>query len=433
VGYFYRVIPVSKQIFLEDEGRFHQRDQRVIWVCLFAGLCSSSAYRNGTINFLELALVFFAPPIISACLGFKNYAKFATAATLLTLFSCFSNLINGISLGSAVTFSALAIFASGTGALYLGKKLGLEQPDLSVALGIALLISELVNFLTSTSENPWKYGLGIPTSFLVLSLLDRFYTPKWLSVVTLAALISISIACDSRTLTAVTTVMFVSRLFKNLGNSQIRFRPLILILTTATLIYLVYPFVALSGAIGLRAQLQEESFQTSHTNELIAARLELPMTTLLAVHNLPLGIGANGKVNGHQTDEALQSINDLIKPLNVNEVAYLTGEGVSEVGYNAHSVLGSLFLFFGIPGLVSGIIFLWSQGLAILLRLRNLKAGLHAPIFLGIMSMWDLFFSPLIPAVEMQFGFLIALNLYANSNGKPLSALENSQEARGMR
>ncbi|QGP87133.1 hypothetical protein GKZ92_05390 [Gordonia sp. 135] len=230
-------------------------------------------------------------------------------------------------------------------------------------------------------------------------------------------------------LAAIVVILLGSRLQ---GRSGI----LLLLAGLTAAMYLFYPAVAISGALGERAQAQQIRDNANDASFLLSIRKELPMTAYLAGSNLPTGIGSYSAIDIEQSGRALTFVESFTGPTERSEVVYLTGGlEASTLGYKAHSQAFSAILF---AGLLAIPFWLWA-GFKLLGGITNVCAR-RSPVpgltfYMITLALWDTLFSPMNANTHLTLGFALFLVLLAlnsrKSSSVPLVAKAARKGSRG--
>ena len=266
-------------------------------------------------------------------------------------------------------------------------------------------------------DNPWKFALAWPVAVVLLAVGKRESRP-WIFLL----LVAVSLYFDFRSFAGLCGLALVLTYWRG-GKARRSGRSLIKpIVVTAALAYLTMQFgtyLALKGELGSSIQARTVAQTLTGRTLLLGARPEWGATAELAKDH-PMGFSPGIIPNMHDIGVAktgLAHLNVSLESVYVND--YMLGGRIE-----LHSVLADLRVAFSIPGLALGILIGWSL-------LRSLGRSLAAStvsslsVFLAVVGLWDLFFSP-ITSNGMHVVAATALLLLFNDKGTGNS--EESQE-----
>ncbi|WP_417554609.1 hypothetical protein [Microbacterium sp.] len=256
--------------------------------------------------------------------------------------------------------------------------------------GTGLLISVATHGLDPV--NIWKFDLSVPVIVITLAIAMLSHR-LWIELPLLVLLAIVCALNDSRSagsmlLVAAVLVTWQSVAGRLSGGST----------TVRTLS--VFGFVAVIGYFSLQAFILEGWFGTAAATRseeqiaqsgslLLGGRPEIGASTELIAAN-PFGFGAGTLANGTDLLVAKTGMARLnYDPNNGYVQKYMFGEG-----FEVHSVLGDLWLRFGLFGAAMLIVMLVAVALGTANQVSRRNAtGLT--IFLTIQIFWDSFFAPL--------------------------------------
>lgn len=238
-------------------------------------------------------------------------------------------------------------------------------------------------------DNAWKSVFAWPVAVLVLAII-QWRRPWW----PLLALSAVSVYLDFRSmaglcaLAAVLTIVYQPR--RDRGTSKARpLRSVLLICAGFWAILSIGTSLAAGGYLGSEVQQRTEVQTASGHGLLVGARPEWGGTWQLAKIE-PVGYGP-GTVPAFQDTNAFRAGLASLGAATSGEYvdSYLLG-GRLEV----HSVAGDLWVHFGFLGAVLALVFLYRIAIGLG---SELSKGLtsSALLFLGIIALWDLAFSPM--------------------------------------
>lgn len=379
----------------------------VVLMLLAAGV-ALPAYGGGVLTVLHILFLSVLPVLWNTAAKDRTVAILWACSVGWALAQLLSDFIHNTEPFSGQMAAGPTIALMVTGLVWAHRRVGLTVPSILTAIGIGWICLEAIAGHAVASPNPWKYGFSSP---IVLTVIGIAYWRK-MSAVSVAALLSIlaaiSLYFDSRFSTGLLLVSAIALILMKITKSVKKNSALVLSGVLAVVaIFAAYPAVALSGALGQRAQAQQVTYESQDSNFLLATRLELPHTFYLAIQNPILGIGAFGKSDVEDSMAALDFVNTYVAPLDVNSYNYLLGQHFGYPGYNAHTAIMGTFLFAGVLALPFWF-FVIARSIHALKNLGN--AGGHVPalvVYFAGLTLWDVFFSPL--STRSHVAFAVAL------------------------
>lgn len=250
----------------------------------------------------------------------------------------------------------------------------------------------------SFSENPWRFGFSLPVTVIVLALATR-WRKRWVDVVAVLALAGVSAANGGRSTSAILLMVALLVVWQSWGrpasSKLAAVRTLILFGLLAFGTYLSVQAAILEGALGESAQLRTE-LQLSTSGTLITGGRPEIGATLALMAESPGGFGGG----------SVPSMTDvLVAKSGMAALGYDPNNGYVEnymfgTGFEVHSVIGDLWAWSGIPGLLLAMVLL----LFFVVRTAVLTTGRAASallLFLGVKSIWNLLFAPLESALTV--------------------------------
>jgi hypothetical protein len=339
-------------------------------------------------------LAFVLIPLWLPALGKFRWAKQLQVAGVLAALSgawltAFASTDHEISIKNLVSDSILVLgIVAGVGVILWARQI-MPIHILGLLFGLGLLATIYVSELRF-STNPWKYAYSVPVAILVLSIV-RFMNNRFMEILVLLLLGTISALNDSRSffaIIALTTILLVWQYLPASRRNAV-YKTLLAFGAIAVITYNAGATLVVDGYLGAGAQARSlEQIQTSGSL-LVGGRPEL--TASLALLQLrPFGFGTGvlpSPADVLTAKAGMAAIN--YEPNNGYVEKYMFGEKIE-----LHSVLGDLWAPFGIPGLIAGL-----GILVILLRViatlvaHRIGSGLE--LFLVILTLWNLLFSPL--------------------------------------
>ena len=242
----------------------------------------------------------------------------------------------------------------------------------------------------------WKFSLSVPTTLLVLSL-PGVYGKARREAVALVALGAFSAFNDARSAAAM--MLIAAALVISQGRrAETRRTRTGLVLVRIALVaiggYYLVQAALIGGDLGAEAQMRTEQQIASSGSLLVGGRPEMGATFALVQHQ-PVGYGAGTLVTPANILIAKAGMEKLgVDPNNGYVEDYMFGDGIE-----VHSLLGDLWLLFGIPGMLLALAVL---GYVILGMARSLGQRLAsgAMLFLTVRLVWDFAFSPFPSAMD---------------------------------
>ena len=276
-----------------------------------------------------------------------------------------------------------------------------------VAYGIGLTAGLFLNGGPS-GVNVWKFGYALPVVVLVLSVCSALRRRRGVEVVALLVLAGYSALNDSRSLFAelgLTATLVVWQLIPRGRTLKVGVaRTLIGFAAAMLAAYNIGTSLLIDGYLGSDAQTRTVAQIDESGSVILGGRPEIAGSTAL-LEARPWGYGLGVK----------PSLEDIaIAKTGMKSIGYEPDNGYVErymfgTTFELHSVTADLWAAYGIPGLLFAgfILFLLVRWLAIALAQREASA---LTIFMAILSMWNLFFSPLYTsAVTLAFAVGITM------------------------
>jgi hypothetical protein len=304
-----------------------------------------------------------------------------------------------------VTFAALA---------WHRVKFGVHKTALVYGLGS---LAQAVIDQSAWQDNAWKFALAWPVAVVFLAVGKRESRP-WIFLL----LVAVSLYFDFRSfagLCALGLVLTYWRGGKPRRSGRSLIKPIVVTMALAYLTMQFGTYLALKGELGSSIQARTVAQTLTGRTLLLGARPEWGATAELALAH-PMGFSPGVTPNMHDIRVAktgLAHLNVSLESVYVND--YMLGGRIE-----LHSVLADLWAAFSIPGLALGILIGWSL-------LRSLGRSLAASalsslsVFLAVVGLWDLFFSPI---TSNGMHVVAATALLLLSNDKATGDGEENQE-----
>lgn len=298
---------------------------------------------------------------------------------------------------------------------------------LSYGLGMLLGVSRS----GAAAENAWKFGYSVPV--IVISLSIAYGVGRWgrrrqglVEALTLTLLAVLCQLNDSRSMFGMLGMVMILVLWQLVprGKSGRRsvMKTMLALACMAVAVYDVLTSLLVEGYLGAAAQ-DRSVTQINMTGSLIlGGRPEMAATLGLFAQN-PLGFGLG--IIPSPTDvtvakTGMASIN--YEPNNGYVEKYMFGSQ-----FEVHSVVGDLWALFGIPALaLASVIAVWALR-AIVVGITHGR-GSALPLFLAVITLWNIFFSPLLTSVATM-GLGLGLMLPKKNQQRETSAAGPLQDA----
>lgn len=283
----------------------------------------------------------------------------------------------------------------------------------AAAYGAGLLLNALIGGIHDT--NPWKFSYSTPITILMLGLAARSTKRSW-EIAVLGVLAVVSLSADSRSLTAMLSLTAVVVLWQMRRGrwSQRRPRPWLAILflgLVSLAVFQIMQALTLEGALGESAQ-QRSQAQIQNSGSILAGGRPEFGAALALIRHQPWGFGNGLLATSQDVWIAKQGMSELnYDPNNGYVEGYMFG-----LGYEVHSVLGDLWINFGILGAVFalGVVGYCLYSAASQVSTRTASALV---VFLSLQSGWNLLFSPILGSSHTLF---LALAMAALPVGVPV-------------
>lgn len=256
--------------------------------------------------------------------------------------------------------------------------------------GVGLLVGVVFHGLDT--DNIWKFDLSVPATVIVLALCMMSRRP-WVEMIALLLLAVVSALNDSRSAGSMLLVAAALVVWQALGSrlskSSTTVRTLAVFGFTAVIGYAALQAFILEGWFGKAAAVRSEEQIAQSGSLLLGGRPELGASTELIAAN-PFGLGSGTLANG---------IDLLIAKTGMARLNYDPNNGYVEKymfgnGFEVHSMLGDLWIRFGIFGAAVLVVALVIIALGTAGQVATRQAS-GLMIFLAIQVFWDSLFAPL--------------------------------------
>lgn len=262
--------------------------------------------------------------------------------------------------------------------------------------------------------NLWKYSLSVPVTIVILALTRERRNSRALEMLALALLGVGSLVSDSRSFAALlilTAVTVIWQMRPRSGALRLRSWTTLAALAIFTLgAYELLQALILDGLLGDAAQTRSQA-QLDASGSLIAGgRPELGAALALIAAQW-WGYGSGTLPTSTDVSVAKTGMSDLnYDPNNGYVEVYMFG-GHFEV----HSVLGDLWIRFGLAGAVLAVA-MALHGLLAVARKASLRAASALEVFVVLLMLWNTLFSPFTSSFRLA---AVAVALLASPTARP--------------
>jgi hypothetical protein len=240
-------------------------------------------------------------------------------------------------------------------------------------------------------DNVWKFSLSIPivVTSLALALFARWRT---LDLGVLALLATVAILNDSRSNAAMLVIAMMiivwQRFLQRYSRRSTPTTTWVSMLLVSIVGYFVMQSLILQGFFGRETMVRSEVQIETAGNLILGGRPEMGAAFALLSRN-PLGFGVGITPNPTDILIAKNGMAQLdYAPNNGYVDQYMFGSG-----FEVHSMLGDLWLRFGIPGCLLAVALLFIVLRGTTYRMADRMAG-GLIIYLMLQVVWDMFFTP---------------------------------------
>ncbi len=398
-----------------------QRSERTGWEVLTALLAGAAAFLAGTDFVLVRGLT--VGGLMGAALApiwIREASRYRGAALGgVLLLACLFSAVALATWRSAthppteagVLFELVPVVSAAmcVGALLWGQRV--------LSPGIVVCLYAVGSFLTVTlrpqfAEEPWRFGFSIPATMLLLGacqLIKRRPRKQLLAeLVVIGALSVVGALSGARSMSAFLLMTAALLVWQHRPRTAKRttsaLLSLVLVGALGLGIYKSLEEAALDGYLGASAQ-ERTVEQTQTAGSLIlGGRPEIGATVALMIHE-PFGYGAGVMATPTDMQAAKQGMSVLgYDPDNGYVEHYMFGTRIE-----VHSLIGDLWIWFGLAGLVLAGWLLW-LATSYLGRSMADRTGAALGIFLALQLGWNLFFGPIIsslPPLALALGVFL--------------------------
>ncbi|AZS35605.1 hypothetical protein CVS47_00197 [Microbacterium lemovicicum] len=293
-------------------------------------------------------------------------------------------------------------------------------PKMLLAFAVGQLLSLGLNGVST--DNAWKFSLSFPVILLTLSL-PVLVRSRVAQLVACLALAAVSVASDSRSSAGFLLISIALVLSQGAGDGSLRSiamrRWLVVVRIGAVALgaFFLLQAALLEGFLGEQAEART-AYQIQNGGSVLAGgRPEMGASVALILAK-PFGYGAGAVPEPSDILVAKGGMSTLgYDPNNGYVENYMFGRG-----FEVHSVLGNLWIQFGILGAIFAIAvaILLVRGAAHQLALGTATAVM---VYLAIRGVWDIAFSPTLSSfIVMPLALAaVAVPKVAARHGDPLS------------
>ncbi|HEX7308390.1 hypothetical protein [Lentzea sp.] len=374
---------------------------------------------GGRISVTELAAVLLAPPCLVAVSRYRRGPALVLAAGCWFAGLVVSQLVlPGPAAAVVRAFASVVALVVTTGLLCLvlaprDREADPAGPRRALLLGFAWgqLVGLFVTPASAAGLDLWKFGGGQAVTLLVLLAAERFsaHSRRYALPLLLLVLTAGHLAVGSRILALVTFVALLGTLLAPLSRRRLgRARAALLVVAAvagALVLQQTYTTLATSGALGAEQQIKV-GFQDGDLGLLVGGRKDF-VFLLAAVSERPvLGWGPGAVVPAEVKAEAVSWLRAHDYPLEAYDVLTFVHPATL---YLHSTVLGS-WATAGLAALPFWLLAMVLLGGGIV---RALRGGRIAELFVVVMALWHVLFSPLGDTTRGHIALALALALTA--------------------
>ena len=296
------------------------------------------------------------------------------------------------SLAIATSINYLSIFM-GAGVLWWCRTI------IGTALSALLLSASLLLSVSRSNPdviaNPFKFGYGVPLTVAVLAI-AMLIGVWWVQFALLGTVGLLSLAFDSRSFFAVILLTIVILLWQKIARVFVG-RSLVLatagLVLASVAVYRLASYLVTSGVLGTAAAERTIAQEQVSGSLLLGGRPEMAATWAL-FREYPMGFGLGSPPTLPQilvAKEGMVSIG--YDPFNGYVERYMLGGR-----FELHSLAGDMWAHMGFAGLALAVVIVavMLKGLLVQMRTENAAALV---VFLVVMLIWNMSFSPLFASV----------------------------------
>jgi hypothetical protein len=356
------------------------------------------------------------------------FAALWSSATLLSAEVHHDKLVTQLGLyGIVVLFSVVAMW-------WLYEVVGLKRETVVILVSAGwLALNSSHGLIEDYSVNAWKYAIGVPISLLALGVGWRLRLPRLALVSLLCGISALSLMNDSRFLAGLSAAVALATLLHRSGNVTRASvgRQLATLALGIVAISAIYPPLAEKGYFGQRAQTQQTQINAQGVNFLFSNRPEMVQSAWIAAHHPLLGIGPGSRLTSVESNNSIKFLISLGLPMDVNRENYLLGNTASQNyaadGYASHSSAFDSVTHAGILAAPFWIFYVFLLTRMILTRSREYVHAIPVTLWLSLLGLWDVFFSPLSGTQWPEISLALFLAATSMTRVRPSSSKEDDE------
>ncbi|WP_150307660.1 hypothetical protein [Planctomonas psychrotolerans] len=339
---------------------------------------------------LSFALIPVWVPVLKQYSGARGFIALGIAATVAGLvLTEFSSVDHEISARNTFTNTFLVLGTVCGVGVVLWARAFLSVRVIGLSFGLGMLVTALTNSALS-SENPWKFFVGVPIAIVALSIVARAHR-RVLQIIVLLALAIASALQDSRAFFAdllLAATLILGAIVASAHSKRLTAKATFgLFVLVAVIVYQAGTMLLLAGVLGPESQARSQEQFDRAGSVLLGGRPEFAATVALMTTKL-WGYGAG----------TLANANDILQAkIGMTELAYDPDNGYVEnfmfgSKIELHSVTGDLWAICGVLGLALAIYIAVILIRYLSVSLSNASAtGLV--LFLSVITLWNLGFN----------------------------------------
>lgn len=369
---------------------------------------------GGQLYLGEIAVVAGLPLVVIAKATTSRSSPLSTWIVAAALFMSAGGMLAGYFAGDPISMivAKLASGLSFAATILVLQLLNLSMREHTVLLlgfAIGWVFATFIQPTPDTLEAPWKFGLGVPVSILVIWALSRIPRPFAASLLISFAAVNLLLDFRSLTLICLATLIvgwtqFGSSLSRLRNRQPGPLRPIALIaacLAAGGVAAAAYGQLAGSGALGKAAQYR---YQLQGSGDLLGmilgGRFEIFYSLPAALRNPILGYGATTPIPPDVSNEGTSRLVALGLQL-------VAERGSSRELIPTHSAIMSGWIYSGIFGL---LLWLFIAGILLFVMSRVVGGARTPPvlIFITILGLWNVAYSPFGATTRILFAITIS-------------------------
>lgn len=311
-----------------------------------------------------------------------------------------------VSVGRAVTATVLMVSLLASLGFLLWARERVSEAGLVGIFGLGLLINvQGDNALIAT--NPWKFGLALPVTLIVLAVLNRLQR-RTLELVAMATICLICALTDARSMFAVLLLSTAMLAWQLRPTRHTRpgsvIRGVLGLLLVGAIVYNIVQAAILAGFLGEETQQRSERQINQSGSLILGGRPEIAATLALMRYQ-PWGFGTGTQPNLLDINAAKSGMVTInYDPNNGYVENWMFG-----ANYALHSMFGDLWAQYGIVGLALTVTIL-ALVLGMLGGGITHKTASGALLFLSVLTLWNIFFGPFYSSLKVLI-LLMAIGL----------------------